>query len=389
MHQKMITFKKETINQLPPLSKRYHISDRKIHGLQLVVYPTGVKTFLLYRKVQGVPERIKIGRYPDITIEQARNQAQKLASIITLGGNPQKDRIAERRQITFRDLYAQYYDHHALKFTKRPLDNKKMMEHQVFPIFGNQKVNHITSDQIRHFHSKIGANRAGATANRLIAVISAVFNFGIREKIIDCKNPCTGLRKYKTVSRDRFLNFQELEAFYTALEEEKDLFRDFFKILLFTGARKSNVLSMRWTDVDMDLKRWRIPENQTKNGDINIVPLSESALDILKNRAHQNTNSTAPSLFIFPGESQDVYLKDPKRAFDRIRKRMNVFDIRIHDLRRTLGSYMAISGASLPMIGKALNHKSQVSTAIYARLSQDPVLEAVNVAAQLMSGKTI
>lgn len=384
MSRNNVTFKKESINQLVPSEKRYHITDSKIPGLQLVVYPTGVKTFVLYRKIQGIPERVKIGRYPDITIEQARKQAQRLASVITLGGNPHKDKIAERREMTFKDLYNEYYQHHALKFTKRPLDNKKMMEHQVFPIFGNHKISNITSDKIRHLHSKIGENRTGATANRMVAIISAVFNFGIREKIIDCVNPCTAVRKYKTVSRDRFLNFQELEAFYIALEEENDLFRDFFKILLFTGARKTNVLNMRWADINMDLKRWRIPENETKNGDINIVPLSESALNILKNRAYLNINSKAPSPYVFPGESQDGYLKDPKRAFNRIRKRMKIYDIRIHDLRRTMGSYMAISGASLPMIGKALNHKSQVSTAIYARLSQDPVLEAVNMASKLL-----
>lgn len=88
--------------------------------------------------------------------------------------------------------------------------------------------------------------------------------------------------------------------------------------------------------------------------------------------------------FVFPGESMDGYLKDPKRAFERIKKRMEVSDFRMHDLRRTLGSYMAISGASLPMIGKALNHKSQVSTAIYARLAHDAVADAIETATNAM-----
>ena len=76
-------------------------------------------------------------------------------------------------------------------------------------------------------------------------------------------------------------------------------------------------------------------------------------------------------------------MKDPGGAFERVKKRIGVYDIRMHDLRRTLGSYMAISGISLPIIGKALNHKSQVLTAIYARLSHDPVIDAVNIAAGL------
>ena len=406
MHENSIHFKKDTLTQLQASSKRYYIADLKVRGLRLAVYPSGVKTFILYRKIKGAPERIKIGRYPDITIEQARTEAQRLTSLITLGQNPHKDRIAERKALTFRELYEHYYEQHALKFTKRPLANKKMMECQVFPLFGNCKANQITSEQIRNFHTNLGnkykrvsstrkssrpakadhepEKLKGTTANRLIAVISAVFNFGIRENYFDTVNPCSGLRKYKTVSRDRFLNFEELEAFFTALEAETDLFRDFFKMLLYTGGRKSTVLSMKWSDINLDLKRWRIAETQTKNRDVNIVPLSEPALEILKIRDTANRKSESPSLFVFPGTSHDGYLKDPKRAFERIRKRMKVTDIRMHDLRRTLGSYMAIGGASLPVIGKALSHKSQVSTAIYARLSNDPVLDAVNMASNLM-----
>lgn len=142
---------------------------------------------------------------------------------------------------------------------------------------------------------------------------------------------------------------------------------------------------MAWSDLNLDLRRWRIGETQTKNRDVNIVPLSEPALAILRARDVANKTIAEPSTFVFPGTSSDGYLKDPKRAFDRVRERMEAPDIRMHDLRRTLGSYMAISGASLPIIGKALNHKSQVSTAIYARLSNDPVLEAVNIASAIMT----
>lgn len=384
MTKNKINFTKELLIDLPIATKRYHLTDSKIPALRLAIYPSGVKTFLLYRKVHGAPERIKIGRFPDLTIEQARNEAKRLNSLITLGGNPHKERVAERKAITFRELYDQYYTHHALKFTKRPNDNKKMMEYRVFPVFGNQKAHLITTEQIRNFHTKIGETRAKSTANRFVTVISAAYNFGIRENYINCRNPCAGLRKYPTTSRDRFLSFEELNSLQTALESENRLFRDFFNLLLHTGARKSNVLSMKWADVNFELNRWRIPETNTKNKEVNIVPLSEISLKILRRRHKRNLKLDKPSLYVFPGNSVDGYLKDPKRAFNRIRKRMNVHDIRMHDLRRTLGSYMAITGASLPMIAKALNHKSQVSTAIYARLSNDPVVNAVNIAAKLM-----
>lgn len=113
------------------------------------------------------------------------------------------------------------------------------------------------------------------------------------------------------------------------------------------------------------------------------------AVEILTRRKEKNAKLETPSLYVFPGIGKARHLKDPKKAFQRIRERMGVFDIRIHDLRRTLASYMVINGTSLPIIGKALNHKSQDSTSIYARLSQDPVKDAVNKAVNVMIGKNI
>lgn len=144
------------------------MTDERTPGLQLAVYPSGVKTFMIYRKIDHTPERIKVGRYPDLTIEQARNEARRLMALIALGQNPHKEKIAAHKAITFEELYELYYTHHALKFTKRPEPNKKMMACQVFPVIGKLKGEKITSEIIRNFHTKLGQRYAGTTANRLI-----------------------------------------------------------------------------------------------------------------------------------------------------------------------------------------------------------------------------
>lgn len=146
---------------------------------------------------------------------------------------------------------------------------------------------------------------------------------------------------------------------------------------------------MQWTHIDFDLKRWRLPETLTKNKDVNIILLTQVVLEILIRRKAKNLRLESPSLFVFPSNGKAGHLNDPKKSFERIRNRMGTSDIRIHDLRRTLASYMAISGASLPIIGKALNHKSQNSTAIYARLSLNPVSYAVDKAVEVMIGGNI
>ncbi len=382
--KRTLAFRKDTLAVLPIEDKRYAVFDSKTPCLQLIVYPSGVKTYFLYRRVNARPERIKIGRFETITIEQARNEAKRLNSLITLGNDPVQDKKEKQEKPTFKELYQAYYQQYALKFTKRPEANLKMMECHVFPLFAKMKADEISIAKIRSFHTKIGSIRAEGTANRLLTIISAAYNFGIREGFISCENPCAHIKKYRSVARDRFLSIEELDLFNKALEDETELFQDFFKVLLLTGARKSNVLSMRWQDISFELKRWRIPETSTKNKDVNIVLLTDKVVQILQRRDVRNKNTLSPSLYVFPGEGQKGHLNDPKKAFLRIKERMGVSDIRMHDLRRTLGSYMAISGASLPMIAKALNHKSHASTAIYARLSDDPVYNAISTATRFM-----
>jgi integrase len=384
MQSKTLNFKKDTLENLPILNKRYEVQDTKIQFLKLSVGTGGTKTYYLYRKVKGKPQRIKIGNFKDLTIEQARDQAKKLNSLITLGGDPQEEKRKQRNQFTFRQLYEVYYREYATVYNKHPMDNRKTVELHIFPALGNKSIDEITRDNIRKLHLEISEKRAGGTANRILALVNSVFNFGIKNDYYKGINPCFGIKKFRVISRDRFLSQEELISFFNAIEQEEELFKHFFQILLFTGARKGNVLSMKWADIDFDLNRWRIPDTHTKNKEVNIVVLGSEVLEILKYRNETNKKLQTPSLFVFSGDGKEGYLKDPKKAFARIRIRMGKDDIRMHDLRRTLGSYMAISGASIPIIGKALNHKSQVSTAIYARLTQDPVMDAVNLAIKIM-----
>jgi integrase len=222
------------------------------------------------------------------------------------------------------------------------------------------------------------------TSNRVIALLNSVYNFATKQGYFTMANPCYGIKKFRIHSRDRFLSKEELQKFFAAIKLEKQIFQDYFSLLLYTGARKSNVLAMKWADIDFDLCRWRINHDEAKNNDVNIVALSNPSLEILHRRKAKSELFFSVSPYVFPGIGAEGYLKDPKKAFARIKKRMDIDDIRMHDLRRTLASYMAISGVSLPIIGAALNHKSHTSTEIYARLTQAPVLDAVNAAAEVI-----
>lgn len=383
-------FTKHTLDSLEPSDKQYDVTDTGGAGLRIMVNTGGTKTFFIYRKVRGRPQRIKIGRYPDVSIENARKEAKRLNSLISLGHDPHSEKIQARREPSFKELADRYYAEHAVKHTKRPDDNRRMLEVHAFPALGSRKCTEITKDQIRQLHLRMGEHSGPGGANRVMHVISAVFNFGIKNGYIQMTNPCQGLTKFKVASRDRFLTTTELSGFFTALEAEKPLFQDYFLMALHTGARKGNLLAMKWSDIDLANKRWRISEKESKNGDVNIVPLSAQAIEILTRRQQARLVKSPDKVvslspYVFPGKDGQAHLKDPKRAFTRIKERMKVEDIRIHDLRRTLGSYMAMSGAGLPIIGKALNHRSTGATNIYARLANDPVLHAMQIASDRMA----
>ncbi|MEQ9208988.1 MAG: site-specific integrase, partial [Pseudomonadales bacterium] len=239
-------------------------------------------------------------------------------------------------------------------------------------------------------------------------------------------------KKFREKSRDRYILPDEMPLLLQALEaEHNEIARDYIYISLFTGARKTNVLEMRWEQVDWHNKTWRIPDS--KNGEPVEVPLSLKAEEVLERRL----KAGAGSPWVFPSEtSKGGHLIDPKKAWIRIKQRAtlsawsldqkiaalieekkrtlpeghevgslysaveseaqkqntelpkSLMDIRLHDIRRTFGSYQAISGASLQIIGRSLGHKSQQSTQVYARLHNDPVRASIDAATAAMLSLT-
>lgn len=148
-------------------------------------------------------------------------------------------------------------------------------------------------------------------------------------------------------------------------------------MLLATGARKSNVLAIRWKDINLNQAIWRVPD--TKNGEPYQIALTSTALEIFESRhAFEKTE------WVFSAPSKSGYLEEPKKAWVALLEKANIENLRINDLRRTFGSFKAAQGASLQLIGKALRLKSQDATLIYARLNLDPVRLAVNAASEAM-----
>ncbi|MBK8306164.1 MAG: site-specific integrase [Gammaproteobacteria bacterium] len=233
---------------------------------------------------------------------------------------------------------------------------------------------------MRKLHANIGRTHQ-VLANRTLEVLRAVYGSAI-EYGYTGSNPATGIKPFRKNKRDRFIQAGELPDFFSALATDtSEDFKHFVLLSLLTGARRPHVLSARWQDVDLAGKPWRIPD--PKGGEPLLLPLVPEAVEIFEARKPRREG------FVFPADSATGHITPPKQRWRALAQRAGTPDLRIHDLRRSLGSWQAIGGASLVVIGRSLGHKSPDATAIYARLSMDPVRASMNAAtdAMLVAGK--
>ena len=372
-----LNFTKKALEALEPTAdKQSYYYDTKTNGLALRVSPAGIKTFVLYRKVDSKPERITLGRFPDMTIEQARGQASEANSAIAKGENPADKQRTARAEMPLGELFTLYLERHA-KVHKRSWQEDEAQFKRYLQPWAKRQLSAIKKPDVQTLHAKLGKEVGPYAANRLLALLHKLFNFAT-----DCgwekANPARGIKKFKEQSRDRFLQADELPRFFQALAEEpNDTARDYILLSLLTGARQANVLAMRWEDIHFERATWTMPT--TKNGEAHTLPLVPEALTLLHTR-----QALTDSPWVLPGPGATGHLVEPKKAWARILERAGIKDLRLHDLRRSLGSWQAATGANLSIIGKTLAHKNVSTTAIYARLSLDPVRASMEQATQAM-----
>jgi integrase len=372
-------FSKKIIQALQPGDSRYYVHDDTIRGLALTVYPSGKKSFVLYRKLSGRPERVFIGSYPDLTPEQARRMAEQMNAIVAQGGNPARERREIKAEMTLQELFDTFLLLYA-KGNKRTWQNDQLFFERYLRVWKLRKLSSITRQDVIALHSHIGRVNGQYAANRAIALLRAMWSRANQDWGLRAINPAEKIRFFKERKRERFLDGTELPRFFRALElEPNGAMRDLFLLSLFTGARRSNVQSMRWEEINWNRAEWRIPAEKAKGDEPITIALAPPATDILARR-----KASSLSEWVFPSRGASGHLVEPKTAWARILKRAHLTDVRMHDLRRTLGSWQAALGTSLPIIGKSLGHASLQATAIYSRLNLDPVRVSVTNAVNAM-----
>lgn len=372
-----IRFTKAAIAKLPvPTNGRVYWHDSGQAGLTCCVSSAGSRTFYLYKWVSGKPERVPLGRFPDVSIEQARDLARSMIGDIASGKDPLAERRRAREVPTLREAFQVWIDAYAKQHRKSWKADERAFT-LYMPRLAARRLNSLRPAEVAIWHNEVGQRHGRYAANRAFQLLRTVYRKAEVLLRYNGPNPCKGIRQFREESRDRFLQADELPRFFTALAQESNIHvQSFFLLCLLTGARESNVRAMRWQDVSFDLRQWRIP--QTKAGVPVVIPLSEAAVSTLLKLREISTGD-----WVFPDRNGGS-MRRQILPWKRLLARAELENLRLHDLRRSLGSWQAISGASLQVIGKSLGHTSLAATSIYARLTNDPVRESVERATARM-----
>lgn len=399
---------------LPRDGARKYVYDTRVRGLAVQVTPAGTITFYLVRKVKatGKTQRIRLGLFePDshdsrsMTIEQARTQVEHLNREIANRVDVVSQRKAElaanaakkEPKLTFGKLFEMYMELYAKHQTKTWPQSEEIYKRH-FSIWHTQPPSAITKAELQHWVVRLSCSRDHRhvrdcntqrkhAANRSFNLFRAVWNWAIKKDFIPTQhNPCIGIDMFAVKARERFIQpGDEYGRVVTAIHAETDsVVRDYFLLLLETAARRNNVLCMSWKEISFELRIWTITD--TKNDDTQTIPLTDQAIAILESRRRESEKNAQliqrcgednVSKWVFPSTGRTGHLKSPFKCWKRIRERAGAPDLRIHDIRRTVGSYLASQGQSSFIIAKTLGHKSLDATKVYARMNLDPVREAL------------
>lgn len=366
-------FSKARIEKLPvPAEGRRYWHDTRQPGLVVCVTNTGTRTFYVLKRVGRKVIRYRLGRaLSELPVEEARKQAAQYIGQVAEGRNLQAERVESRGEPTVAEMFAFWLDEYAKPRKKTWAEDERMYRKFIEPRWAGRRLSAISEQDCEKLHAEVGEASGPYQANRLLELVRAMFTRARKKMKWRGINPAETVEPFTEESRDRFLQRSELPRFFRAVEQEPPLTRDFFLMLLFTGARRADCQAMRWDQIEGDV--WRIPK--TKSGKPVSLALVPEALAILESRRAAAGNSE----WVFPTRrgAKVGHITEPKRAWANLVKRAEISDLRMHDLRRSLASYAAETGASLPIIAKMLGHEAgSRATQVYARLSVGPAREA-------------
>ncbi|MDG6078073.1 site-specific integrase [Erythrobacter litoralis] len=380
----MAKLTKRMIESLEPADKDYFVWDGDLSGLGVRIFPTGRKQFVLQYRYGRTSRRMSLGRFGAITPDQARGLALEAMVKIRQDIDPMAEKRAKRTALTVRELADRFDEEHIAIHLKASTakEYRRNLKLFILPAIGHLRIVDVTRADIAKYHHDW--RHRPYQANRNLEIISKMFNlaelWGLRP---DGTNPRRHIKKYPEKKRERYYSAGELQSIGRVLgemEEERIELPSAIaavRLLLFTGCRLNEIMTLKWEYVDIQSKLLRLPDSKTGAKEIH---LGNAALAVL-----EKITPAADNPFVIEGRNPGAHLTDLQPFWQRLRGRAGLKNARIHDLRHTYASVAVSHGQSLPMIGKLLGHTQVQTTARYAHLANQPVLQAANDVSDLIA----
>jgi integrase len=391
-----IKLTKRTVDSVRPRSKEYVVWDSQLIGFGLRVRPTGTKSFVaIYRAGNGrnaAQRKITIGPSGGtLTPDMARKAARAILGLAASGGDPALDRTQKRQQLTVAQLCDAYIlEGCATKKQSTLATDRSRIERHIKPLLGRKRVDDVSRADIERFLRDVALGKTGCdvrtkprgraivtggkgSATRTVGLLGSIFSFAVVRGLRP-SNPVRGVRRFRDKKNVRYLSPTQLATLGLAIQREALTSNPaaiaIVRMLAFTGARKSEITRLKWSEVDFLHSCLSLSDSKT--GQKNI-PLGPPALELLSSLANEMMTE-----WVFPARSGPGPFMGVEKVWNRIRETAGFPELRIHDLRHSFASMGIAGGSTLTVIGALLGHSDVKTTAQYAHLSADPIRTAAD-----------
>lgn len=359
---------------------RLEVWDGKISGFGVRVSAAGTKTFILVYRHRGRPRRLTLGRYPILSLADARTKATQALLTVNQGADPAlAGADAALPSFQFDAVVASFVDRHCKVHNKASTakETERLLHKHFVSAWGKRDVRDVRQTHINEILDNLVACGKPSEANHALGVIKTLFRWCVDRDMIPI-SPCMKVKKpAKHGSRARVLTEDELRALWAGLDQEGYPFGTMTKLLILTGQRRGEVTQMQWPQLDIEAATWTIPAELAKNGREHLVPLSRQALAVIASipRVHDS--------LVFPARGSDeTVISGFSRAKLRLEQLAGASDWTLHDLRRTAATYLGKLGTQPHVIERILNHVSGTFAGVSGVYNRHPYLDEMRTALQ-------
>ncbi len=359
--------------------------DRDQPGFGIRVYASGAKVYVVQSRHKGKSVRVTVGRHGVISAHEARGRAARIVNRIKAGEEPVPEPLPVELAggATVADLAERYMEQHVAAHCKDSTAEgiRQLLDKHVLPEFGKLPLVAVKRERVATFHARLGG--VPHAANRAVALMSRMYGMAADwEMVPDGINPCRAIVRHREFKRERFLTDTEFRRLGEALAEAPVKGGvsvhavAAIRLLMLTGCRKSEILSLQWKDVDLEARELKLPDSKTGP---RAVPLSPPAVKVL-----EELPRVPGSPWVIPGQKPGARMTNLDGPWRVVRERAGIEKARIHDCRHSFASRALALGESLPAIAKLLGHSQIQTTARYAHLARESVrVSAARVAASI------